>query len=155
MDKTIGIIGLGIMGGAFSTNILQSGYAVVGRDIEGVGEELREAGAPVCRDFDELVEEAGRLLTDEARADAVSMRARSYAARYSWANQASRHLEIADALVKSRRSGGPVGRGRSTGCRTRTKPAATERAGTSAIDPSPGSVWPRVPDQRSPNEAIT
>ncbi len=85
---------------------LGMGAVVVGRDIEGVGEELCEAGAPVCRDFDELVEEAVRLLTDEARAGAVSMRARRYAARYSWANQASHHLEIADALVKAGRSRG-------------------------------------------------
>ena len=85
---------------------LGMGAVIVGRDIEGVGEELREVGAPVCRDFDELVEKAVRLLNDEARADAASMRARRYAAQYSWVNQASRHPEIADALVKSGESRG-------------------------------------------------
>ena len=85
---------------------LGMGAVVIGRDIEGVGEELREAGAPVCTDFDELVEQAVRLLTDKARAAAASERARRCATLYSWANQGKRHLEIADALVNT---GRPLG----------------------------------------------
>ena len=82
---------------------LGMGAVVIGRDIEGVGEELREAGATVCRDFDELVGKAVRLLTDKARAADASVRARRYATLYSWANQGRYHLQIADALVNTGR----------------------------------------------------
>ena len=77
------------------------GAVVLGRDIEGVGEDLREAGASVCRDFDELVGEAVRLLTANTRVAAAKARAQKYVTTYSWANQGKRHLQLADAVVEA------------------------------------------------------
>jgi L-threonate 2-dehydrogenase len=34
MDKTVGIIGLGIMGGAIARNLVELGWRVIGFDIE-------------------------------------------------------------------------------------------------------------------------
>jgi 3-hydroxyisobutyrate dehydrogenase-like beta-hydroxyacid dehydrogenase len=50
-SKTIGVIGLGIMGGSFSRNLLKSGWRVVGFDIDaGKRRELSKAGVEIARD---------------------------------------------------------------------------------------------------------
>jgi len=43
MNKTIGIIGLGIMGGAIAANLVKAGFRVIGHDIDA--DRKREAGA--------------------------------------------------------------------------------------------------------------
>lgn len=78
------------------------GATVVGRDIEGVGETLREAGAPVCADFDELVACASRLLDEPGYTQSLRAQYRRYAVAHSWERQAERHLHLADALLSER-----------------------------------------------------
>ena len=34
MDKVIGVVGLGIMGGAFARNLVAAGWRVIGCDVE-------------------------------------------------------------------------------------------------------------------------
>ena len=41
--QTVGIVGLGIMGGAFARNLVASGFRVIGFDVDPAG------GAPLAR----------------------------------------------------------------------------------------------------------
>ena len=46
--KTVGVIGLGIMGGSFSRNLVAAGWRVVGFDIDaGKRKELAKAGVEI------------------------------------------------------------------------------------------------------------
>ena len=53
MDKRIGIVGLGIMGGAFARNLRPSGWSVIGYDIDGAAQCRGQGGGrgdrPQCR----------------------------------------------------------------------------------------------------------
>jgi L-threonate 2-dehydrogenase len=58
MDKTVGIVGLGIMGGAIARNLVERGWRVIGFDIDrSRREELARAGV-------EIADSVGRLATD-------------------------------------------------------------------------------------------
>jgi hypothetical protein len=85
------------------------GATVIGRNVEGVGETLRDAGAPVCGSFDELVSRATRLLGDAGYADSLRAHYQQYARDHSWEEQARRHVALADALAAQRaRPAAPV-----------------------------------------------
>jgi glycosyltransferase involved in cell wall biosynthesis len=77
------------------------GANLIGRDVEGLGEALRDVGAPACTGFDELVSCALDLLRSPARRQSLRIRCLEYAEQYSWKRQARSHLEIAHALVES------------------------------------------------------
>ena len=63
MDRTVGVIGLGIMGGAISRNLLQRGWRVVGFDIDAArSAELASAGAEIAADVASAVRAAPVLL---------------------------------------------------------------------------------------------
>ena len=48
--KAVGIIGLGIMGGAFARNLIASGWRVVGYDTDAARrKELAKAGVEIAR----------------------------------------------------------------------------------------------------------
>ena len=50
-SKTVGVIGLGIMGGAFARNLVAAGWRVTGFDIDaGKRKELAKAGVEIARD---------------------------------------------------------------------------------------------------------
>jgi hypothetical protein len=94
------------------------GATIIGRDIEGLGEMLREVGAPACTKFDELVSCALDLLRNPTRVQSIRVRCLEYAQKHSWEEQARHHLEIAHALVAERgRATAPVfSWSRGTGC---------------------------------------
>ncbi len=54
----IGIVGLGQMGGALARRALDKGYSVSGSELEGVPEDLKEAGVTPAKDLADL---AGQL----------------------------------------------------------------------------------------------
>lgn len=58
MDKTVGIIGLGIMGGAIARNLVERGWRVVGFDIDAA------RCAELARDKVTIAENAGRVARD-------------------------------------------------------------------------------------------
>lgn len=63
MQNTVGIIGLGIMGGAMARNLAAAGWRVLGYDIDAArGSELAEAGVDVRPDVGDLVRDAPVLL---------------------------------------------------------------------------------------------
>jgi putative dehydrogenase len=61
---TVGIIGLGIMGGAFARNLMAAGWRVIGYDIDaGQARALGRAGAEIVPGVGPLVREAPILIT--------------------------------------------------------------------------------------------
>ena len=64
MDKTVGMIGLGIMGGAISRNLVARGWKVIGYDIDTAKRaELAQAGVTVAVDIAQLVRDAPIIMT--------------------------------------------------------------------------------------------
>ena len=64
MDKTVGIIGLGIMGGAIARNLIERGWRVIGYDVNAErNAELREAGVSIAGDVAEVARDAPVIMT--------------------------------------------------------------------------------------------
>ena len=64
MDKTVGIIGLGIMGGAIARNLVDRGWHVIGFDIAPARcAELAQASVTVAGDIAQLTREAPIIMT--------------------------------------------------------------------------------------------
>jgi 3-hydroxyisobutyrate dehydrogenase/glyoxylate/succinic semialdehyde reductase len=64
MSKTVGIIGLGIMGSAISRNLVERGWRVIGFDIDAArSAELAQAGVTIAGDVAEVVREAPIVMT--------------------------------------------------------------------------------------------
>ncbi len=100
----------GILSHAFG-----AGALIAGRDLEGVGETLREAGALCEVDQDSLFLKIRQVLLDEGLRKEIEQAGVAYAARYSWKNQAQRHRDLAqslfsDAPVAASSSAGTSGR---------------------------------------------
>lgn len=63
-DKTIGIVGLGIMGGAFAKNLVAAGFYVVGFDIDQAARRAaRKAGAELAADAAAVARAAPVIIT--------------------------------------------------------------------------------------------
>jgi putative dehydrogenase len=64
MSGTVGIIGLGIMGGAISKNLLERGWQIFGTDIDPAKQAaLTEAGGTACPDIATVCARAAVILT--------------------------------------------------------------------------------------------
>jgi putative dehydrogenase len=64
MDKTVGIIGLGIMGGAISRNLVERGWRVIGYDVDAIRRaELAQAHVAIADDVSELARAAEIIMT--------------------------------------------------------------------------------------------
>jgi len=76
MDKIVGIVGLGIMGGAIARNLIDRGWHVVGFDIDPARRaELAQADVVVANDVAQLTREAPVIMTSlpsPAAAEAVA-----------------------------------------------------------------------------------
>ena len=83
----------GILSHAFG-----AGALIAGRDLEGVGETLREAGALCEVDQDSLFLKIRQVLLSGKLRKEIEQTGVAYAARYSWKNQAQRHRELARSL---------------------------------------------------------
>jgi 3-hydroxyisobutyrate dehydrogenase-like beta-hydroxyacid dehydrogenase len=63
MDKRIGIIGLGIMGGAFARNLVAGGWSVIGYDTEAQrNAEAKAAGAEIAHSAEAVAEAASDII---------------------------------------------------------------------------------------------
>jgi len=72
MDRTIGIVGLGIMGGAIARNLVERGWHVVGFDIDaGRRAELALAKVRIASDAGEVARDAPIIMTSLPTAAAV------------------------------------------------------------------------------------
>jgi L-threonate 2-dehydrogenase len=64
MDKIVGVIGLGIMGGAISRNLVERGWRVIGFDIDpGRRNELAQANVTIAADIAQLTRDAPVIMT--------------------------------------------------------------------------------------------
>ena len=63
MQQTVGVVGLGIMGGAMARNLVAAGWRVLGYDIDAARcAELAAAGVTICADAAAVAREAPVLL---------------------------------------------------------------------------------------------
>jgi glycosyltransferase involved in cell wall biosynthesis len=91
----------GILGHA-----LGAGAVVAGRDLEGLGETLKEAGELANTDLKVLMMKIQEIILNPELVARIEESALSYAAKFSWHNQARRHYELAEhirppVLIKS------------------------------------------------------
>ena len=64
MDRTVGIIGLGIMGSAIAPNLIERGWRVVGFDIDVARRtEMAKAGVVIAADAGEVARDAETIMT--------------------------------------------------------------------------------------------
>jgi putative dehydrogenase len=64
MDKTVGIIGLGIMGGAIARNLVERGWQVIGFDTDPAkNAELSQAKVAIAADIATLTQDAPIIMT--------------------------------------------------------------------------------------------
>jgi L-threonate 2-dehydrogenase len=64
MDKTVGIVGLGIMGGAIARNLIERGWRVIGFDIDAARRaELAQAGVTIASGVDQVAHDAAIIMT--------------------------------------------------------------------------------------------
>jgi 3-hydroxyisobutyrate dehydrogenase/glyoxylate/succinic semialdehyde reductase len=64
MDKTVGIVGLGIMGGAIARNLVDRGWRVIGYDIDAARrEELAQANIVIAANASQVVRDAPIIMT--------------------------------------------------------------------------------------------
>ena len=79
--RTVGVIGLGIMGGAFARNLVDAGWRVVGYDIDAARrKELARAGVEIARDPKALAAAAPIVITSLPKPAALATTAKAIAA---------------------------------------------------------------------------
>jgi len=80
-SNTVGVVGLGIMGGAFARNLVGAGWRVVGYDIDANRrKELARAGVEIARDAKALAAEAPIVITSLPKPAALIATAKVIAA---------------------------------------------------------------------------
>jgi len=80
MDKTVGIIGLGIMGGAIARNLIERGWHVVGFDTDSAKcAELAEAGVAIVEGVAHVVRNTPIIMTSLPTPSAVESVAKQIA----------------------------------------------------------------------------
>jgi L-threonate 2-dehydrogenase len=64
MDKSVGIVGLGIMGGAIARNLVERGWRVIGFDIDAARQtELASANVTIAGDIGQVARDAPVIMT--------------------------------------------------------------------------------------------
>lgn len=78
---------------------LGAGAVIAGRDLEGVGETLKDAGQPADTELKRLEMKIVNFILNPELREGIEERALSYAAEFSWENQARRHYELAEHVL--------------------------------------------------------
>ena len=80
MDKTVGIVGLGIMGGAIARNLVERGWRVIGFDTDaGRRADLAQANVEIAADVAQIVRDAPIVMTSLPSPSAVEQVAQQIA----------------------------------------------------------------------------
>jgi 3-hydroxyisobutyrate dehydrogenase-like beta-hydroxyacid dehydrogenase len=80
MDKTVGIVGLGIMGGAIARNLVERGWRVIGFDTDASRRaELASAGVTIADAVEQLTRDAPVIMTSLPTPAAVDSVAKAIA----------------------------------------------------------------------------
>jgi glycosyltransferase involved in cell wall biosynthesis len=77
---------------------LGAGAIIAGRDLEGVGETLRGAGALVDTDLESLIYKIRKVILDPELGNEIESNALTYAREFSWKNQVRRHYALAESI---------------------------------------------------------
>jgi 3-hydroxyisobutyrate dehydrogenase-like beta-hydroxyacid dehydrogenase len=78
---TVGVVGLGIMGGAFAQNLVAAGWRVVGYDIApGRRRAMARAGLEIAKDPGEVARKARTIITSLPHPDGLDVTVRAIAA---------------------------------------------------------------------------
>ncbi len=83
------------------THAFGAGALVAGRDLEGVGETLKEAGALYDSDPGRLLLKIRDLVLDTKLQEKAREKAVDYAKKYSWENQSRRHYRLAKHFLST------------------------------------------------------
>lgn len=78
---------------------LGAGAVVAGRDLEGFGETLEEAGGLVDTGLNNLLLKMKNLILSPELKASTEEKALNYATRFSWENQARRHYELTEHIL--------------------------------------------------------
>ncbi len=80
MNKTVGIVGLGIMGGAIARNLVDRGWRVIGFDTDAARRaELAQANVAIAKDVGQVARDAPVIMTSLPSAAAVEQVAQTIA----------------------------------------------------------------------------
>jgi len=80
MQQTVGVIGLGIMGGAMARNLVKAGFSVVGYDIDPAAcERTASGGVEIANSATEVARRASDIITSLASIKAVHETAKAIA----------------------------------------------------------------------------
>lgn len=78
---------------------LGAGAVIASRDIEGVGEILKDAGAVVDTHLTRLMLKMKNLIINSEFAEDIAAGTLDYAREYSWENQIQQHYELAQQIL--------------------------------------------------------
>lgn len=78
---------------------LGAGAIIAGRDLEGVGETLKEAGALVDTDLRRLLMKGKDAILNPELGEKIEKKALRYAAKFCWKNQVRKHYELAERVT--------------------------------------------------------
>jgi len=74
VDRTVGIIGLGIMGGAIARNLVERGWTVIGFDVDPARRsELARSGVTIVDDVNDVARRVRVIMTSLSSADAANV----------------------------------------------------------------------------------
>jgi hypothetical protein len=77
---------------------LGAGATIAGRDLEGVGETLRESGQPVDVSLARLLAKIRSVVTNPELREMIKLKTLEYATELSWENQARQHHQVAETV---------------------------------------------------------
>ena len=72
---------------------------VAGRDLEDVGETLKEAGGLVDTDLVDLLLQMRNLILNPEASKEMEERTLEYSTKFSWSKQTWRHYELAERIL--------------------------------------------------------
>lgn len=84
------------------SHALGTGAIIAGRDLEGVGETLKEAGELAETNLNALLLKMKDLVESPEIGEMVEEKVLSYADEFSWENQARRHFNIAEQILTAK-----------------------------------------------------
>ncbi len=77
-----------------------TGVPIAGRDLEGIGETLKLSGLPVSETMDELAFKIVEIIKNPVLKDRMERQSYKYAEKFSFFNQAQKHILIEEAVIK-------------------------------------------------------
>jgi glycosyltransferase involved in cell wall biosynthesis len=81
------------------SHALGTGAIIAGRDLEGVGETLKNAGELCDSDINRLILKMENLIIKPGLAEKIEDSALAYARKLSWENQINRHFEVTTRIT--------------------------------------------------------